>query len=140
MSQGETDAEENTPEDEVVLDFTPDALIILHNLGFNDDFLEILNGRTLDAIQNDYLIVLAAPIEQGGFNLEIDNIQEAIDTLDEETKTQIAGVVLNRLGPQGGKRKKRTNKKKMTKRRTKRRKTSKRTNKRRTKRRRQMKR
>ena len=140
MSQGETDVEENTPEDEVVLNFTPDALIILHNLGFNDDFLEILNGRTLAEIQNSYLSVLAEPIEQGGFNLEIDNIQEAIDTLDEETKTQIADIVLNRLGPQGGKRKKRTNKKKMTKRRTKRRKTSKRTNKRRTKRRRQMKR
>ena len=144
MSQGETDNEffsQQTDDDVPInLNFNQEQLDILYQLGFNDDFLELLNERTFENILNEYLIVAAEPIEHDGFNLQFDNIQQAIDNLDNNTKIQIADIVLSRLGPTGGKggkggKRKRTNKRKTNKRKTKRRTNKRKTNKRKTKRR-----
>lgn len=139
MSQGETDNEffsQHTDDDVPInLNFNQEQLDILYQLGFNDDFLELLNHRTFENILNEYLSVARDPIEQGGFNLQIDNIQQAIANLDNDTKVHIADSLLSRLGPTGGKGKKRSNKRK-TKRRINKKRTKRRmTNKKRTKRR-----
>lgn len=125
------------PGEQVELHFTPDQITSLNNLGF-EDYLDLLDHRTFEEIQNEFLIVLAELIDQGRNDLRIvddneepidDNeepittVQQAMDLLNGNAKHEIADTVLGRLGAQGGKKKKRTNKKRTNRKKSKKRRT-----------------